>query len=244
MFVISVKILGAIVSALINIWQIRHSITSVTCTIQYYSNQAKYLLAYKYIIRRDLRLKIKLFTRRDLRQNTNFIQDVVCVYITKLNTNFIQGVICVKTTYQAKYLLAYKYIIRRDLRLKINLFTRRDLRLNTNFIQDVVCVYITKLNTNFIQGVICVKTTYQAKYLLAYKYIIRRDLRLKIKLFTRRDLRLNTNFIQGVVCVYTTNFIVYTRCGLHLLTLTTTLFIHIFRKTQDNGKILSTIRHG
>ena len=73
--------------ALINIWQIRHSITSVTCTIQYYSNQAKYLLAYKYIIRRDLRLKIKLFTRRDLRLNTNFIQGVVCVYTTNLNTN-------------------------------------------------------------------------------------------------------------------------------------------------------------
>jgi hypothetical protein len=171
------------VFALINIWQIRHSITSVTCTIQYYSNQAKYLLAYKYIIRRDLRLKIKLFTRRDL-------------------------------------------------------------RLNTNFIQDVVCVYITNLNTNFIQGVICVKTTYQAKYLLAYKYIIRRDLRLKIKLFTRRDLRLNTNFIQGVVCVYTTNFIVYTRCGLHLLTLTTTLFIHMYLEkhkiTEKSCQLLDT----
>ena len=143
---ISVKILGAIVFTLINIWQIRHSITSVTCTIQYHSNQAKYLLAYKYIIRRDLRLKIKLFTRRDLRLNTNFIQGVVCVYTTKLNTNFIQ---------------------------------------------DVVCVYTTKLNSNFIQGVVCVYTT-----------------------------KLNTNFIQGVVCVYTTNFIVYTRCGLHILTLT------------------------
>jgi hypothetical protein len=186
------------VFTLINIWQIRHSITSVTCTIQYHSNQAKYLLAYKYIIRRDLRLKIKLFTRRDLRLNTNFTQGVVCIYTTNLNTNFIQGVVCAYTTYQAKYLLAYKYIIRRDLRLKIKLFTRRDLRLNTNFIQGVVCVYTTNLNTNLI---------------------------------------------QGVVCVYTTNFIVYTRCGLHLLTLTTTLFIHIFRKTQDNRKILSTIRH-
>jgi hypothetical protein len=125
---ISVKILGAIVFALINIWQIRHSSTSVSCTIQYYSNQAKYLLAYKYIIRRDLRLKIKLFTRRDLRLNTNFIQGVVCVYTTNfivytrcglhlLNTNFIQGVVCVYTT-----------------------------KLNTNFIQGVVCIY----TTNFI----------------------------------------------------------------------------------------------